>query len=112
MTPPRWCEMTLRLGKRSMMPEKTSRPSAAPVSNGQPITLQIFVFRRRLAAVVRHLARSDRMQQDRPTRLLDDLVDRKELILVDGGAVDIGVQLDRVGAIRQHALGLPGGRLG
>ena len=27
-----------------MMPEKTSRASAAPVSNGQPITLQISYF--------------------------------------------------------------------
>jgi hypothetical protein len=27
-----------------MMPEKTRRASAAPVSNGQPITLQISYF--------------------------------------------------------------------
>src|SRR6266446_3702685 len=44
MMPPRWCEMIFRLGKRSMMPENTSRASAAPVSNGQPITLQISYF--------------------------------------------------------------------
>src|SRR6516164_6302377 len=71
-----------------------------------------FVFRRRLAAVVRHFARADRMQQDRLARLLDDLVDWEKLVLVDGGAVHIGVQLDRVGAVRQNALGLLGRRRG
>ena len=52
------------------------------------------------------------MQQDRLARFLDDLVDRQELVLIDRGAVDIGVELDRVGAVRQHAFGLLGRRLG
>ena len=52
------------------------------------------------------------MQQDWLAGFLDDLIDREELLLVDGGAVDVGVQLDRVGAVRQHALSLLGRRLG
>src|SRR5215467_14625611 len=99
MMPPRWCEMTLRLGKRSMMPDKDEPRQRGAGLERPAYHAANFVFRRRLAAVVRHFARADRMQQDRPARLLDDLVDRKELILVDGGTVDIGVQLDRVGAV-------------
>ena len=46
------------------------------------------------------------MQQDRLARFLDDLVDWQELILIDRGAVDIGVHLDGIGTIRQDPLRL------
>ena len=37
-------ERGVAVEERSMIPEKTSRANAAPVSNGQPITLQISYF--------------------------------------------------------------------
>ena len=51
------------------------------------------------------------MQQDRPAGLGDDLVDRPELRLVERHAVDVGGDLDGVGAVLEHALGLLGRRL-
>jgi hypothetical protein len=97
-----------------MIPENTSRASAAPVSNGQPMTLLISYFdrfRHGLGAVVRHFAGADRMQQDRPSGPRDDLVDRQERLLVDGRSVDIGVQLDRIGAVAQDPFHFPDRRL-
>src|SRR3990172_2399469 len=38
---PRWCAITLRLGKRVMIPEKTMRAIVALVSYGQPKIVQI-----------------------------------------------------------------------
>ena len=64
-----------------------------------------FVFGDGLGAVVRHLARADRMQQDWLAGFLDDLIDREELLLVDGRAVHVGVQLDRIRPVRKHAFG-------
>ena len=51
------------------------------------------------------------MQQDRPAGFLDDLVDRPEVLLVERRAVDVGVELDRIGAVSERALGFLGRRL-
>ena len=64
------------------------------------------VFRDLLGRIVRHLARARGMQQDRPAGLGDDLVDRPEFLLVERLAVGVGAELDGVGAVLEHALGL------
>jgi hypothetical protein len=51
------------------------------------------------------------MQQDRLSRLLDDLVDGPEVRLVERRPVHVGMELDGVGAGGKRALGFARRRL-
>ena len=59
-------------------------------------------------AIIGHLPGADRMQEDRPARLLDRREHRQKALLVERCAVHIGVELDRVGADLHRALDLDG----